>query len=594
MRSTRRLTIQAQLDTFTSYGIAFTKIFFELRRRGIHVAVRPTKILTPFRTTIPNEILASVVTGPQPEPWEVLFGAPIHLPTPGKKTFYWTACELFGEVTGIARQHLDKAEVVAFMNRDPMLPKRKTLVLPLGIDPAIFMPSKMKMTGVCRFGTAGRLAHGKQRKGIDIVIGAFLNAFDTADASLEIKLHPDCDFEDTNDSRIKVIREHWPETAVAAWLQSLTAYVSGAAKEGFGLWPLQAMACGRPVISHGLAGLDYLKVGAGYITESKRIERPLDWWYCSDQDSIGQAMRNVFDDRETAAHLGLIGYGIAEDYTVQKSVDRFVSALEQCGALERVPWFKRIQIPKLWQKKETVLEWRYVHVYSAYECSDSDHARNEFALSTWPVNETERGQWNGRCLIHLPVKNSQLNREFIDETRRLPFVKDMIDRAAETGRDVIILTNSDTCVTIDIGIIVAKAMLKTPAVAFTRREFQAVPKRLTRTDIVTGQLVAGYDAFAFMRHWWLANRDSMPDLLLGAEGWDSVLAALIRKTTNSDAWLIDGEVYHVKHVPLWREKRFVISSQRYNRHLAREWFKKNGVESPIDPDPEESKVLNLI
>lgn len=573
----RRLTIQTVLDGFTSYGIFFQKLFFELRKHDIHVAIRPIKTRTVFRQEIPSEIMASTVIGPQPEPWEVLFGPSLHLPTPGKRTFYWTAAENTGPVVGFAADMLVKAEVVAFMNKGPEMPGKKVVVLPLGVDTNVFVPSEMRMTGFCNFGTAGRLAHGRDRKGVDAVIELFLKEFTEDDVRLYVKVQPDCPLEDVQDPRVIINRQHMREIDIVHWLQNLTCYVSGASREGFGFWPLQAMAVGRPVIALRDSGLDYVKNLQNAATPARIVD----------------GLRWAYQDREKFKEFGRVGAATAERWSVEVSVKRFIEELERCGALKRrsVTYLigKAIGTIRLRPRKECQKNANVIHVYPDYDCSQSDRERIDFAKESWPTGDQK--QWTS-----VAVKNSDLPREFQDETRRLPFLKDLVDVAiarAKSLDDVILVSNSDICFSGKIIDVINKTVGKVKAFWFTRREFQRLTKHVDDDQIIVGHFNPGVDCFAFTRDWWDRHKAEMPDMLMGAEGWDSVLGVIIGRSVQSDECAIDGHCYHVAHVPIWKEGRFRIDSQRYNRLLARKFFKKAGAESPIDTEPVMEESGNL-
>lgn len=587
----RRLTIQAPLDSFTSYGITFQKIFFGLKKRGIHVSVRPTRISTPFGTKIPAEILASVVNGPQPEEWEVIFGPTLYLPTPGKKVFYWTTHEA-PDMPNEKLDLLDQAEFVMLMNKDVTRRYADHVItrgstnngkvprwvgyLPLGVDTDVFKPHPILRQGFFRFGTAGRLAHGWHRKGVDRVIKAFQDEFGPDDAvRLYVKLHPDCEFTDTTDARIIIQRQHLSESEIVGWLTRLDCYVSGAAYEGFGLWPLQAMAVGRPVIAFKASGLDY--VGECRIA---CVDVP-------NEKEMGRHMREFYENGVRKEAVDWVGKRTLDKWSLDHCVDQFIERLEDCGALSTKGWIGRAVANKLntvakikqrLVRTPTPRTSKIVHVYPAYRGSEADENRKEFAKATWSIDSGG-------------VENICLPREFIDEDRRLPYVKDVIEHAAARCKldDIILLTNSDICFASNLAQKIQEQVGGRLAVSFPRREFARLTAPVADDKIMEGQKLPGWDAFAFFRLWWDRNKSRMPDMLMGAEGWDSVMAELVGRENE-----IDGLVYHVAHVPLWKDNRFTISSQKYNRALARRFFKEEGVPSPIDPEPVAATPENLI
>jgi glycosyltransferase involved in cell wall biosynthesis len=137
-------------------------------------------------------------------------------------------------------------------------------VCPLGHDPDTFFPT-VHRSPTPRIGLAGRRKHGGARKGIEEGIEAFLAA--GVDAELSILSWPD-DPPLPDHPRIKVRRDPTSGHERANWYRSLTAYLHPSKGEGFGLMPLEAMACGTPVICAAWGGVaDYINAGNAYLVD---------------------------------------------------------------------------------------------------------------------------------------------------------------------------------------------------------------------------------------------------------------------------------------------------------------------------------------
>ena len=142
-------------------------------------------------------------------------------------------------------------------------------VVPLGVEPDQgfrFLGPKLRPVGQFVFGTAGRLSHGGDRKGLVDVIQAFRTAFPRdPQVRLEVKCWPDCGLPEVDDSRIHYNRQPLLPSHLAGWYRNLDCYVTATRGEGFGLQPLEAMSVGTPVIAPRWSGLsEYFDSRAGW------------------------------------------------------------------------------------------------------------------------------------------------------------------------------------------------------------------------------------------------------------------------------------------------------------------------------------------
>jgi glycosyltransferase involved in cell wall biosynthesis len=214
-------------------------------------------------------------------------------------------------------------------------------VAPLGYDPLVFHPGNVKPPEVCTFGTAGALAAGGLRKNAQMLIDLFRRAFPTEqDVRLKVKITPSSPAVETfDDPRIDVIRAVLPHGEVADWYRSLTAYVNASAGEGFGLHLLEAMACGRPLVSPCYSGLTaFFDPGVGYAVDYKLV--PVgnaiysgNWAEPSEASLIGR-MREVYADRAGAARLGERAAARATNFTWKAAGRALAAALRKHGYLE--------------------------------------------------------------------------------------------------------------------------------------------------------------------------------------------------------------------------------------------------------------------
>jgi glycosyltransferase involved in cell wall biosynthesis len=214
-------------------------------------------------------------------------------------------------------------------------------VVPPGVDREEFNNGVMPTASVCRFGTAGRLAHGGPRKGIETVIAAFQAAFPHEnDVRLTVKIWPDCDICHIHDPRITLVRDPLTTEQLRDWFHSLTVYVTASCGEGFGLLPLQAMACGRAVIATQFSGhSEYFDATVGYPLRYRYqpaggIYTGLGHWGVPDFESIVQQMRAVYHDRARLMVLSANAAARAHQYSWRRTALGLLEVFQALGALE--------------------------------------------------------------------------------------------------------------------------------------------------------------------------------------------------------------------------------------------------------------------
>ncbi len=213
-------------------------------------------------------------------------------------------------------------------------------VAPLGFDPLVFHDDGTPPPDVCTFGTAGALVAGGMRKNAQRVIDLFREAFPTEKGvRLRVKISPTSPAVETyDDSRIDLIRGLLPHHQLAAWYRSITAYVNGSFGEGFGLHLIEAMACGRPLITPDYSGLTaFFEPSLGYAVGHSLVSVNNDIyrgrWAEPDEDEIVARMREVFADQTEAARKGQLSASRAAGFTWRKSGRKLADALRQHGFL---------------------------------------------------------------------------------------------------------------------------------------------------------------------------------------------------------------------------------------------------------------------
>jgi glycosyltransferase involved in cell wall biosynthesis len=190
----------------------------------------------------------------------------------------------------------------------------------------------------CVFGTAGALDEGGLRKNVQLVIDLFRRAFPTEpDVRLRVKITPASPPVETHgDGRIEVIASPLSSAELADWYRSLTAFVNASAGEGFGLHLLEAMACGRPLISSTFGGVSAFFDGAvGYEIGHRLVEaRNAIYggrWSEPDMDELVAGMREVYAHPDEARRLGEKAARRAAAFTWDDTTRKLVIVLIQHG-----------------------------------------------------------------------------------------------------------------------------------------------------------------------------------------------------------------------------------------------------------------------
>jgi glycosyltransferase involved in cell wall biosynthesis len=215
-------------------------------------------------------------------------------------------------------------------------------VVPLGYDPAAFAPAPQPLPAGVRavFGTAGALDEGGLRKNVQRVIDVFVRAF-PADPSvrLRVKITPASPPVRTHgDPRVEVTQRSLTAAELAAWYHGLTAFVNASHGEGFGLHLLEAMACGRPLVSAAFGGVGAFFDGSvGYAVPHRLVDARnavyAGRWADVDDADLADRMRAVASDPGRTAELGAAAAARAAEFTWAETARRLAEALMRHGFL---------------------------------------------------------------------------------------------------------------------------------------------------------------------------------------------------------------------------------------------------------------------
>lgn len=211
-----------------------------------------------------------------------------------------------------------------------------------------------------------------------------------------------------------------------------------------------------------------------------------------------------------------------------------------------------------------------IHVYSYWEDKESER-RTSIAKKTWEATYIQEG-W-----IPCPVLDETLPRLFNEGKRKLPYVKDLVNEATKMPGDYICITNSDTCFAPSLH----KRFSELPKgnlLHGNRKDFVRVNSPLSQDQVNNcPNNYPGIDIFLFPKAWWLMEAQGLPDMLLGREAWDAILAQAM---AFSGSTCEPNLIYHEQHDSVWQQggSRYSLPGQLHNISLASEWLRSKNID----------------
>ena len=233
---------------------------------------------------------------------------------------------------------------------------------------------------------------------------------------------------------------------------------------------------------------------------------------------------------------------------------------------------------------ESVFNKRNVHhVYQEFSCDGPTRRRNDFAQSTWDYPDFVVGH---------TVSRLQRDSSRIGDDRGLSFIKDIIDSVPANPGDVIVFTNTDTCLRKGFW---WEAMANDGPLHGHRYDFDKLTRPLDATEIPTGKWYPGSDVFVFTKRWWDFYKADFPDMLIGAESWDKIMRSMIVLYGGDETI---ASCYHERHEAHWSKisMRRNDAANRHNRVLAKQWLAAHSL--PMDEleyfDDEPPEVIESV
>jgi glycosyltransferase involved in cell wall biosynthesis len=116
-----------------------------------------------------------------------------------------------------------------------------------------------------------------------------------------------------------------PIDTLRAFYQAASAFVFPSLYEGFGLPPLEAMACGTPVVCSSVSSLPEVVGDAAEIVNPENVF------------DIARGMREVLLDGEKRSQLVEKGFAQARRFSWQRTAQQVLDAYEEIGSYKKRP-----------------------------------------------------------------------------------------------------------------------------------------------------------------------------------------------------------------------------------------------------------------
>ncbi len=220
---------------------------------------------------------------------------------------------------------------------------------------------------------------------------------------------------------------------------------------------------------------------------------------------------------------------------------------------------------------------KIIHVWSDWRTGDPSvelRGRTEVAHGSWEV-EYATGQW---LPAEMPRSAAKRDGTILGDPHNVSFVHDVVEFAAaraESGNDIICLTNADTGFTPGLTAQILEVVERSGAAFSHRRDFGRIEVApFSEAQVVRGDWYPGTDLFVFTLAWWRQHKDEYGDFVMGREFWDETLRQLI-KYHQGGALLT--ACWHEWHVSFWCDaNRDTLPGNVHNRALRAKWFEATG------------------
>jgi glycosyltransferase involved in cell wall biosynthesis len=178
------------------------------------------------------------------------------------------------------------------------------------------------------------------------------------------------------------------------------------------------------------------------------------------------------------------------------------------------------------------------------------------------------------------IQQKELRRSSNDigDKKGLPYLKDLLDIAAETGADMLIYTNSDCCISPDFYTWVANSTA--PVIEFHRKD--VFGEINTLEDVYNNPFrlhATGVDALAIRTDFWAKYRSKINfDFFIGEPHWDTSLCGIFRRLGVSS--VNTEHLYHPQHSRAWSTANLTVAG-KHNTELYKEFLDCGLLQSEI-------------
>ena len=370
-----RVLIRAHLYPHGGYGQIAEWLGRSLDALGVPVAYQPLSVETEY-LPLPGFVRDRIDPDPADD-WELLLDTPDARILPGRSGVHFSMWEV-SRVRPDQARNFAAAEAVAttceFSRQcfEASGAGRPIRLVPIGISGEEgYRPTTPPARRPFVVGTAGRMAHGGDRKGLVPAARAFLAAFPTeADVRLRIKCLPDClpKLSDLpSDPRIELHTDPLTPAEMAEFSRSCTVGLFMTCGEGWGMHIHQFMAVGRPVIVPMVTGVaEYCDESCGWPldyrwTPARDFYTGAGEWAEPEHESAVALLRRAYENHAEVEAKGNAAASRAAEFGWDRTGRELLAALREFGMLARGRGDEP-PLPSLWQQARNFIPSVVTHI----------------------------------------------------------------------------------------------------------------------------------------------------------------------------------------------------------------------------------------